>query len=96
MASLYAGPYRLFNADVHSGGASLSKFYVQDEAGKITGINWGPELEDDYRAELLEAAHLLITGLALACKLFKIDVHAEADPIYEEFMRLGALTAKKK
>lgn len=96
MTPLYAGPYRLFSADVHSGGASLNNFYIQDETGNITGINWGLELKDDSRAEVLEGAHLLITGLALACELFKIDFHKEADPIYEEYKRLGALTADTK
>lgn len=95
MAPIYAGPYRLFSADVHSGAVSLSKFFITDEAGELKGINWGPELEDDCRAELIEAVRLLITGLVLANKLFKVDVDSEANPIFDEYQRLGAMSAKQ-
>jgi hypothetical protein len=93
MAPIYAGPYRLFSADVHSGAQSLRNFFILDQAGEISGINWGPELEGDCRAELLEAARLLIAALALANKLFKIEVSKEADPIFAEYKRLGVMVA---
>jgi len=95
MAPIYAGPYRLFSAHVHSGAVSLSKFYFTDDEGEIKGIDWGPELEVDCRAELIEAVRLLITGLALVNKLFKVDIDNEANPIFEEYLRLGAMSAKQ-
>jgi hypothetical protein len=96
MAPIYAAQYRMFSADVHSGAVSLTKFFMMDAAGEMTGINWGPELEDDCHAELLEAVRLLLTGLALANKLFKVDVDTEANLIFEEYQRLGAMLAKNK
>ena len=95
MAPIYAGVYRLFSAHVHSNAVSLRKFYLTDDEDRIIGINWGPDLEDDCQAELIEAARLLITGLALVNKVFKVDVDREADPIYEEYKRLGAMPAKQ-
>ncbi len=62
----------------------------------MKGINWGPEMEDDCRAELVEAVRLLLTGLALANKLFEVDVDTEANPIFEEYQRLGAMVAEQK
>ena len=96
MAPIYAGQYRLFSADVHSGAVSLTKFFIMDDEGQMKGINWGPELEDACRAELIEAVRLLLTGLALANKLFKVDVDTEANPIFEEYQRLGAMVAEQK
>lgn len=96
MAPIYAGPYRLFSADVHSGAASLSKFFIMDEAGVIKTINWGPELVDNCQAELSEAVRLLLTILSLANKLFKVDVDTEADKIWEEYKQLAARVAEQK
>lgn len=93
MAPVYAGPYRLFCADVHSGAASLSNFFISNSEGEIEGINWGPEVKEYIGAELLEAAYLLLTGLALGCKLFKVNVDEEANPLWEEYKRLGAASA---
>lgn len=95
MAPIYLRQYRLFCADVHSGANSLTNFFILGAAGEVTGIKWGPELEDDCHGELLEAVRLLLTGLGLAAKLFKVDVDNEADPIYEEYKRLGAMPAKQ-
>ena len=93
MTPIYAGPYRMFSAHVHSGAVSLRKFYLTDDEGQITRINWGPDLEDDCRAELIEAVRLLIKGLALVNKLFKVDIDNEANPIFAEYQRLGAMSA---
>lgn len=62
----------------------------------VKGIIWGPELKNDCRAELIEAARLLITGLALANKLFEVDFDNETKPIFEEYQRLGTMTARKQ
>jgi len=95
MSAVYAGPYRLFSADVHSGAVSVMKFFIVDDAGEMVGINWGPELEDDCRAELIEAVRLQLTGLELVSKLFKLDVIAETRPLVEEYQRLGEGAAQK-
>ncbi len=96
MRPIYAAQYRMFSADVHSGPASLSPFFIMNSDDEIKGINWGPEIKDDCRPELLEAARLYITGLALTSKLFNVGVDQEADPIYEEYKRLVALVAEAK
>ena len=95
MAPIYVRQYRLFCVDVHSGANSLTKFFMMGAAGEVTGIKWAPELEDDFHGELLEAVRLLLTGLGLAAKLFKVDVDSEANPIFDEYQRLGAMSAKQ-
>jgi hypothetical protein len=66
------------------------------DTGAVKGIIWGPELKNDCRAELLEAARLLITGLALANKLFEVHVDNEANPIFEEYQRLETMRASEQ
>lgn len=84
----------MFSADVHSGPASLTPFFIMNSDAEIKGINWGPEIKGDGRMEMLEAARLLITGLALSSKLFNVDVQQEADLIYQEYKRLSAVVAE--
>jgi hypothetical protein len=60
LSHLYDGTYRLFSQEIHSSPRAIDQYFMADAEGEIVGFEWGPDMEKDCRAELLEAARLLI------------------------------------
>lgn len=73
LGHLYDGPYRLFSQEVHSSPRSMDQYFMSDGEGDIIGFEWGPDTGKDLRAELLEAARLLLVGMSKVDELFQLN-----------------------
>lgn len=73
LGHLYDGPYRLFSQEVHSSPRSMDQYFMSDGKGDIIGFEWGPDTGKDLRAELFEAARLLLVGMSKVDELFQLN-----------------------
>jgi hypothetical protein len=89
LADTYDCQYRLFSPDVHSGPVSLEPLFVYGKDELITEFRPGPNLEYDYRTDLLEVSRVLLTGAAYVGKLFAVEVDPEKPILRIEHDRLG-------
>lgn len=89
---LYVGAYRLYSQDVHSSPRALNEIFMTNEENEVIGFEWGPNEDEDLRAELLESARYLIHGLKFINKLFNLDIDEQLrafDNQYAEMDRLA-------
>jgi hypothetical protein len=87
--TLYDATYRLFSDDVHSGPASLDRCLRKDKSGHPIAFAWGPDIEPDPRAVLLEATRVLLGCVNLAKSLFNlVDIDSQYRQLAEDFQTL--------
>ena len=92
LSHLYDGPYRLFSQEVHSSPRATDQYFTADEIGKVTGFRWGPETENDFSAELYEAARFLIVGMSTVERLFQLNIERELKDFTVQLSKLDELT----
>ena len=90
MSNLYNVPYRLFSQDVHSAPASLERYLGTNEEGDFNDINWGPDVDEEFHPELIEAARLIILGLWTIDPVFSLGIRDRLAKFTEELRVLDA------
>lgn len=88
---LYVGPYRLFSQEIHSSPRAIDQYFMANDEGEIIGFNWGPDTGKDLRAELLEAARLLLVGMSKVDELFKLNSKKDLDDFSAQLGKLSEL-----
>ncbi len=86
---LYDGTYRLFSQEVHSSPRAIDQYFMADGEGEITGFHWGPDTGKDVRAELLEAARLLLVGMSKVDELFQLNIKSDLADFSAKLRNLG-------
>lgn len=95
LGTVYHSSYRLYCDDVHSGASALASTFVTGDEQTITGLNWGPDSEEDFRPALLEAARVLLDILQRGARLFNVALGGEFDELLLEQKRLEDLVVKE-
>lgn len=88
LSPLYDGQYRCFSVEVHSRPRCLGRYLIMDEAGEWTAIEWGPNLGENLRPELIEAARTLTVALSFLDKLFEWHIAEQIDKFTTELAEL--------
>jgi hypothetical protein len=64
---------------------------MADGEGGISGFDWGPDIDKDFRAELLEAARLLLVGMSKIDELFQLNSNDDLAVFSEQLGKLSDL-----
>jgi len=93
LSALYDGQYRLFSSEVHSRPRSLERYVDLSDVGELQDIRFGPDLNENLRPELLEAARILITAMAFLNTLFELGIENDIVTFTTELARLDEQAA---
>ncbi|MDH4187946.1 MAG: DUF5677 domain-containing protein, partial [Nitrospira sp.] len=88
LSALYDGQYRLFSSEVHSQPRSLERYIIFSDTRELQDIKFGPDLNENLRPELLEAARILMTALSFLNALFKLGIENGIGALTAELARL--------
>jgi hypothetical protein len=95
LGQLYDGTYRLFSQEVHSSPRAIDQYFLVNAEGKIIGFEWRPDIEKNFRAELTEAATLLLVGISAVDKLFQLNIRQDLKDFSDQLSQLGELEDRK-
>ena len=85
---LYDAIYRLFSQEVHSTPRALERYLEADEAGDFKSFDWGPNVEENLKPELIEASRILIVALHNLNRLFSLDIEEQLAKFTAELAQL--------
>lgn len=88
LSALYDAQYRLFSVEVHSRPRCLERYLIMDETGELKDIRWGPNLNENLRPELIEAARTLIAALFFLDKLFELRIDEQIKKFTADLAKL--------
>jgi hypothetical protein len=83
----YNSVYRYSSEAIHSSPACIRTYMETNQEGDIVELKHGWD-DRNTVMNLLSAAHFLLTGMEMACQLFRVDVEEE---VVQFASRLAAL-----